>query len=212
MKKYRTIIWDWNGTLLDDVDISLNGINPLLKERNLPEVEMSHYKEIFCFPVQRYYELLGFDFSKEPFDIPAKEYMDNYRKLRMDAKLSKGCEKILKRFQDDGLQQFVLSAMEGKLLEQMLKEYQIYQYFDGVYGLCNDYAVEKGTIGEKMIEEKHLLPEECVMVGDTLHDAEVAQLCGFDCILFSGGHFSEERLRRAKLPIVDELAKLAMLI
>ena len=59
----KTIIWDWNGTLLDDLDLSLESVNILLEERNLPALSVEKYKDIFCFPIVVYYVKAGFDFE-----------------------------------------------------------------------------------------------------------------------------------------------------
>ena len=68
IKAYKHIIWDWNGTLLDDVDIVIDCMNSLLKKRNLPLLHVDKYKDIFTFPVKDYYSQLGFDFTTEPFE------------------------------------------------------------------------------------------------------------------------------------------------
>ena len=70
------IIWDWNGTLLNDVDICVKSMNHLLEKRNLPLLDINRYKTVFGFPVKDYYAKIGFDFTKENFEIPANEYMD----------------------------------------------------------------------------------------------------------------------------------------
>lgn len=49
-KNIKHIIWDWNGTLFDDVDICVDNINWLLKKYNLPEITKEKYREIFTFP------------------------------------------------------------------------------------------------------------------------------------------------------------------
>ena len=63
----ETIIWDWNGTLLNDLRLCVKTINSLLEKRSLPVLTTSSYKEVFSFPVKDYYEKVGFDFSKEDF-------------------------------------------------------------------------------------------------------------------------------------------------
>jgi len=69
----ETIIWDWNGTLLNDVDICVESINILLSERGHKPLSKSLYREIFTFPVKAYYELAGFDFTNESFDFEVAE-------------------------------------------------------------------------------------------------------------------------------------------
>ena len=45
--KFESIIWDWNGTLLDDVDIAVAIINQLLCQRGLKPIAYEHYLEVF---------------------------------------------------------------------------------------------------------------------------------------------------------------------
>jgi phosphoglycolate phosphatase len=76
LKQLKSIIWDWNGTLLNDLDFCISTINILLKKRELPLLNHYSYKEVFSFPVKDYYQAVGFDFSKEDFAIPAQEFID----------------------------------------------------------------------------------------------------------------------------------------
>lgn len=76
---YKHIIWDWNGTLLDDVEVVINIMNSLLEKREMTVINKDRYLEIFDFPVKNYYTKLGFDFSLEPFEKIANEYVELYR-------------------------------------------------------------------------------------------------------------------------------------
>ena len=63
--KIKYIIWDWNGTLIDDAWLFVEIMNEELKERMLPQINIQDYRQHFTFPVKKYYERLGFDFQKE---------------------------------------------------------------------------------------------------------------------------------------------------
>ena len=79
MPQRTTIIWDWNGTLLDDAEVCREAINKMLKVRNLPELSLSTYRNVFTFPVIEYYKEVGFDFSKEDWEPVAMEFINLYR-------------------------------------------------------------------------------------------------------------------------------------
>ena len=68
--KYKHIIWDWNGTLLNDTWLCVEGINKSLEKRSLQTITEEIYRKVFSFPVEDYYKRLGFDFKKEPFEVP----------------------------------------------------------------------------------------------------------------------------------------------
>lgn len=204
----KTVIWDWNGTLLDDLDLSLNSVNILLEERNLPALSVERYKEIFKFPVIEYYKDAGFDFDKEPFEVPAKQYVRIYRDGVSSVKLFPDVVDTLTYLKDNGYRLIVLSAMRDDNLKLMIEFAGITHFFDGIFGIKDNYAREKISLGKQLVSDLNLNPSECLMVGDTLHDAEVSEHCGFNCILYTGGHVSRKRLATKNLRIIDRLDEL----
>ncbi|MBP5245457.1 MAG: HAD hydrolase-like protein, partial [Clostridia bacterium] len=111
--KYTHILWDFNGTILDDVQTGIKSINTLLERRNLPVIpDESYYKDVFTFPIINYYKRLGFDFSKEPFDIIAHEWVKEYMENVKDAGVNDGVIHLLKRAKEQGVKQYILSATQ----------------------------------------------------------------------------------------------------
>ena len=207
---YKTIIWDWNGTLINDLELSLDAVNVLLKERDLPTLTIDRYRDIFGFPVIDYYRKAGFDFDKEAFEIPARQYVKLYGEGESKLELFPDVIYTLNHFKENKYRQIVLSAMKDDKLKKMIDNAGISHFFDEIYGIKDNYAREKVSLGKQVVEELNLNPAECVMIGDTLHDAEVAEQCGFDCILFSGGHVSKQRLETTGYRIIDEHKTLTM--
>ncbi|MBQ8222892.1 MAG: HAD family hydrolase [Bacteroidales bacterium] len=204
----NTIIWDWNGTLLDDLELSLSATNSLLRDRGLPTLSVERYKNIFKFPVIDYYTEAGFDFNAEPFETPAKQYMDLYHAGEHETKLFPDVVKTLSSLKEKGYRQIVLSAMEDSNLKNMIKNAGISHYFDGIFGIKDDFAREKISLGKQITKDLELNSEECVMIGDTLHDAEVADACGFNCVLYTQGHVSKKRLETKGVRTIDRLEEL----
>ena len=209
---YKTIIWDWNGTLLNDLELSLSSVNILLEERNLPRLSIERYKDIFGFPIIDYYVKAGFDFEKEPFEIPAKQYVKLYASGASELKLFPDVVETLSYLKENNYQLIVLSAMKDDNLKLMINNLNITHFFDGIFGIMDNYAREKVTIGKQVIEKLNLNLEECVMIGDSLHDAEVAEQCGFDCILYSGGHVSRQRLETKGRRIIERLSDIKQIL
>ncbi len=204
----QSIIWDWNGTLLDDLDFCISTINILLKERGLKLLTRDSYKEVFSFPVKDYYEAIGFDFNKEDFAVPAREFIDIYDAGVKDCSLHKSAVEILSFFQKKGVRQFVLSAMKQNMLEETLKHQGIFDYFEGIAGLNDHYAVSKIERGKQLIGQFNINKTKATIIGDTLHDWEVAQQLGTDCILIADGHQSEERLHTSGVQVLKGLQNL----
>jgi phosphoglycolate phosphatase len=74
----KHVVWDWNGTLLDDVDACVDSINSLLRERAMPTIARDHYLEHFGFPVRDFYVHLGFDLDREDFDSISAAFIGRY--------------------------------------------------------------------------------------------------------------------------------------
>ena len=203
-----TIIWDWNGTLLNDLDLCIDSINTLLKKRSLKLLNHTSYKEVFSFPVKNYYEVIGFDFTREDFEIPAKEFIDLYDNRVENCPLHPFAVEVLESFKTKGYQQFVLSAMKQTMLEKTLKHNGIFPFFEGVAGLNDHYAVSKVDRGKELLSEFGIDTKNAWMIGDTNHDFEVARELGINCILVADGHQSEERLKETGAEVVSSLSVL----
>ncbi|MDP4185721.1 MAG: HAD family hydrolase [Bacteroidota bacterium] len=201
----KTIIWDWSGTLLDDIHLSMNAINVVLKKRTLPLLNIDRYRNIFGFPIREYYQRIGFDFSKEPFDIPAQEYIQEYYTHVHECSLHEQALDTLSHFKQKGYRQFVLSAMEQSSLEMTLKQQNIFHFFEKVAGLDNHHAASKLDVGKHLLKTSHIENSNTWFIGDTTHDFEVASDMECHCILIAKGHQSEERLKATGAPVVQDI-------
>ena len=207
LKTYKNVVWDWNGTLLDDLAASVATLNRMLAARSLPAVTADDYRERFGFPVRPYYEALGFDFSRDSWHAISVEYVDIYRELARNAALAAGIIDLLPAIQRAGIRQYALSALKEELLESALERFGIRHFFDGACGVDNIHADGKLARGREMLEQYPIRPGETLLIGDTLHDAEVATALGLDARLYSGGHNSANRLL-PKAPVVHDMTAL----
>ncbi|MCE4566283.1 HAD family hydrolase [Maribellus sp. CM-23] len=204
----RSVIWDWNGTLLNDLDFCISTINQLLEKRGLNLLDHVQYKDVFSFPVKDYYTTIGFDFSKEDFSIPAREFIDLYNNGVKNCDLHSQTHAVLDFFKNSRKRQFVLSAMQQNMLHETLDHQNILNYFEGIAGLNDHYAASKIERGEQLIELYQIRKENAVMIGDTIHDYEVAEKLGITCILIANGHQSKERLESTGAFVADKLEDL----
>lgn len=208
INNYKHIIWDWNGTLLNDVDYCRKIINRILNENDLPELSLQKYRDIFTFPVQDYYQAAGLDFSKKSFELLGKEFIDDYEANKLSCDLHVNAIEVLSSIHKKGIGQSVLSAYLHENLVMILNHYKLSKYFDNIIGLDNIYAGSKTHLGLRLIEQLNLNGSEILFVGDTLHDAEVAKAMGVDCILIANGHQIKERLEANFNLVLEDLADL----
>jgi phosphoglycolate phosphatase len=206
----RNIIWDWNGTLLNDMNICIDIMNTMLANRAIPLITADLYREVFTFPVRDYMVSIGFDFSKEPFNTPADEFVIQYDTKYKEAGLFSGVRTSLRRFRTEGYRQYILSAQEQTLLSRTVCHYELTGYFEALTGTADNYAFSKIETGRQMMKDLGLVRSETIMVGDTVHDFEVASSMGIRCLLVSHGHQSPARLRATGAPVVDSLSEIPL--
>jgi len=202
---YKHIIWDWNGTLVDDVWLVVEIMNKMLKKRHLPAIDSKKYREIFDFPVTKYYLKLGFDFSREPFEKLTVEFISEYYERFNECRLFNHTEEFLKKIRDVGISQSILSASKEDVLIEKIKYYGIEKNFCKIVGLENHYAESKIEKGKKWIVSLNLNPHEVLLIGDTVHDYIVSKHIRCDSLLIASGHNSFERLAKLDTDIIRSL-------
>lgn len=208
LEKYKHIIWDWNGTLIDDAWLCVEIINEMLRRRNRPPITRKLYLARFGFPVSEFYERIEFDFSVEPYEAIAREYTGRYEQRCRECSLHENAINVLRCCLDSGQSQSVLSAYHQKRLEDMLDFFEIRSLFTTVLGRDDYHAHGKTELGIKLAADSGVSPERTVLIGDTIHDYEVARETGVDCILFAGGHYLKQRLKSCGVPVVNSLDQL----
>ena len=173
----HTILWDWNGTLLDDVEVALAAMNEMLARRGLPLLQgREPYRDIFTFPVREYYTAAGLDLSAEPVAEPGPE-------------------------------QAIDPAPPPPALDSQVEEQGLGGFFQARLGISDIYAGSKAGLAQRYLKSQGVPPEQALFVGDTLHDWEVAQEAGCPCVLLGQGHQSRARLETAGVPVLESLSQ-----
>tara|TARA_Y100001960_G_scaffold286050_1_gene323062 strand:- start:961 stop:1602 length:642 start_codon:yes stop_codon:yes gene_type:complete len=203
--KIKHVIWDWNGTLVNDAWLFVELMNEELVQRNLPMIDIENYREHFTFPVKQYYKNLGFDFTKENFKEVGYNFIQKYKSRKHEPLLFDETKKILNQISELGISQSIVSAQEHKLLQESVAHYKIADFFESINGIDHYYADSKIKIAEKNVCELEYINQEVMIVGDTAHDLEVANTLNIKCVLFSGGHYSNRRLKLTGSTIINNL-------
>ncbi len=194
-KRYRHVIWDWNGTLIDDVWVCVEILNDMLRKRHLPVVTAERYREEFDFPIQEYYRRVGFDFSVEPYEKLAREFILEYDRRRFECSLQPGALHVLQSLADRGITQSILTAYHHERLDEITRFFSIQQFFTHLIGVNDDFASGKIENGKRFIALLDVPAENVVMVGDTNHDYDVSVAMGIDCVLIACGHQARRKLQ-----------------
>lgn len=205
MAKYEYVIWDFNGTLLDDVKLCYDLLNKMLSKRGFKTVSFETYKEIFMFPVKEYYRKAGFDFEKEPFEVTAVEFINDYQPMSLELEIHKETLGVLDELKKNNIKQIILSASKIENLLEQTKHFKLDSYMDCILGTDTIHAISKVTIAKEWITNNNIDPKKVIFIGDTDHDLEVANSIGVNCLLVADGHQSKERLLKKTNNVVDKI-------
>lgn len=199
----KSVIWDFNGTILNDVELATRSMNELLRRRELPTVDNATHRQIFRFPVSDYYRQLGFDLNREAQRDISDEFHSVYQAGIGTCSLNPGIAEALEFFERHGVDQFVLSAAEEEMVASWVRIHGIQDRFKGVYGLSDRLAASKERRCRSLIADFDLDPSGTLFIGDTDHDVEVARAVGCRPIVVLRGHQDRFRFDGADCEIYD---------
>lgn len=196
------VCWDWNGTLLDDVDVALAAMNTVLRQRGLAEIsDQEAYRAVFGFPIRGFYARLGVDAAD--FLEAADEYLALFAAGVGSASLQPEARETLAAIDVLGIEQVLISATPEATLERQLAPHSLHRHFAHVHGITDVYAASKEHVVTAWLEDSGHDPRRVMMVGDTNHDEEIAEALQVRFLRFGSGHQDPPLHRRH--PVIDRL-------
>ena len=195
----KTLIWDFNGTILDDLQLCLSIENEMLKKRGMKKypVTKQDYLNTFSFPVINYYYHIGYTFDTESYEEVSIEFNQEYDRRFNECSLMDDFISTIEKAIELGYRNVILLGID--------------QYFDEILGIDNMLAASKVEMAKLWMEKSDVEPSECKYIGDTVHDKEVAEALGIhDCVLIANGHQSYEVLRKVTDNVVYTLKEVTL--
>lgn len=208
--KYTHILWDWNGTLLDDVAISVDCVNILLDSLNLERTNLNEYYKMMDIPLYKYYENLFKSRNyKLKYELCTENFQKNYPKLIDNAELMSGAIEILELFKAHGTKQYIVSSFEKNYLNEYIKRFGVFDYFEAISGDDDIHCASKSQRAIDLV--KNIPRKDIIYIGDSEADFVTANDIGCDCVLISKGHQPREKLEKFGCPVIDSLTELKAL-
>jgi phosphoglycolate phosphatase len=212
MKTHRHIFWDWNGTLVNDTRLCLEILNGQLRKSGLVQLTMGQYRDRFEFPLRKFYQDIGFDFRSDPFENISLRFGAEYEQRRFECSLHKGVRETIRRLSAAGMRHSVLSAYNQELLVGMIAHFGLSGMFDHIIGPDNTHADGKIGEGQRLLDILGIPASQVIMIGDTVHDFEVARAIGVDCVLVACGHHTQSKLEQCGVPVAKGISEAGMLV
>lgn len=205
MQQFSTVFWDWNGTLIDDVSLCAQMATDTIAPRGLGPVSVEQYRKVYCHPIKAMYAALGADMSDEEFIAMTGPWLDGYERGRVNCALHAGAADILAAIQKLNKMQVVLSAHRHDLVVAALADYKLTNYFAHISGLANGGGHSKIENGHVLLKKVGTPREEVLLIGDSVHDHEVAESLGIECHLVGAGADCITKLEATGRPVFRSL-------
>ena len=209
--KYKNIIWDWNGTILNDAPVAFEATNILLERYGYPKITLEYYRDNVDTPIVNFYSKI-FDLNRHDMEMLDDEWGVLYNHLSDKIELHADVEEMLSAFANNNLNQIILSAFKTNEITKYARKFSIENYFDDILGTQNIVMESKTTRGIRYMQEHGFVPEHTLYIGDTVHDYDTARDLGVDCILFSGGQQSPKLLKQCDVPVYNNYVDIANLL
>jgi phosphoglycolate phosphatase-like HAD superfamily hydrolase len=208
-ERVRHVVWDWNGTILDDNDAVVTAVNTVCTAFGRAPIDLDYLRSIYRRPLRDCYrELLGRELSTDDWAEIDRRYHAAYRELLPTTRLTPGIPDELFRWQEAGGSQSLLSMWFHDELVPLVGEHGLAELFARVDGL----RVDVGGHGKAAHLIEHLTalrldPADVLLVGDVLDDAAAAEAAGAHCVLVTTGITSRPALLASGVPVVDSIAE-----
>lgn len=200
------LVWDWNGTLLNDLTLVVAATNAALAGAGGPLVTPEAHRTQFRRPIVNYYAtVLGRIVDAEEFGRLDKLFHDAYRAGLASCVLAADATSAIRAWTGS---QSLLSMWFHDELVPAVDRYGLTAMFRRVDGLRSSVGGERKAVHLA----RHLASfgadgRSTVLIGDSIDDAEAADSVGARCVLYTGGFTDAARLRAAGWPVADSLTE-----
>ena len=200
------LVWDWNGTLLDDFSLVVHATNSAFAAVGGRDVGPDEHRRRFRRPVAEFYaEILERAVDDEEFGKLDRIFHEAYRMGLTTMALAADATEALTLWPGS---QSLLSMWFHDELVPALSTYGLSGHFTRVDGLRTEVGghLKAGHLAEHL---RHLgvAGPDAVLIGDSLDDADAASSVGAGVVLYSGGFTDAARLRAVGCPVADTLTE-----
>ncbi len=208
----KILIWDYNGTLLDDAALCLEIENQMLAERHMGrQYTLEEYRDLFCFPVESYYHKIGYTFAGETYAQVADEFNALYDARFSSCTLVPGALDKLEEAVSSGYVNVIISACRQDKLLAQTRQLGIDGYFRQMLGVSDNLAAGKIETARQWLRDSGARPDDCRLIGDTLHDLETARALQIrQTDLVACGHQSYRVLKQAWEQVWHSMAEVVL--
>lgn len=200
------LVWDWNGTLLDDLPIVIDAVNRAIAAFGLNPITADDYRDHYTRPVRHFYDrLFGRPVDDEEWLRLNTSFHEAYFELATRVDLAPGARQAIALLEQMGWTQSLLSMSPQDWLEGIVARLRLEDHFLMVDGLSGSTGGLKAVHLEDHLAALGIVGDRAVVVGDTQDDVAAARHVGARAILFHGGSHHIDVLEAEGVPIAETI-------
>ncbi|MFB7474264.1 HAD family hydrolase [Kitasatospora sp. NPDC056184] len=201
-----TIVWDWNGTLRNDLDDHVAALNATLPGLGGEPISVETYQALHRMPIRDFYtDVLGRQLGDEEWHAADTAFLAEL--ARRPVRLQQGARQLMMGLRARGVRQSLLSLAPHERLVGEVESVGITGLLERVDGRPGPSVPSKAPA---MIAHLQALgpgvdPSRTLVIGDSVDDAVAAHAVGAVPVLHSTGLHGATRLATAGVPLVDTI-------
>ncbi len=200
------IIWDYNGTVLDDAYTSVLAVNDMLTSRGLEKTNLEVYKKTLVMPLTEYYKTVGI--YTDDIAVLSQEFRKYCDIHKDNSRIFDGVFDVISFAKSRGIKNILLSSLYHEHLIEETKKHNIGEWFDIISGLSDKNLGSKSKTALDIFKKQGIDPENTLFIGDLITDATTAKEIGADCILIPNGHTDKARCMAACDKVFDDVREI----
>ena len=207
MRSERThLVWDWNGTLLNDLSLVVACTNAAFLSTGGNPVSVQEHRVRFRRPISDYYaEVLGRPVDADEFQQLDKVFHDAYRTGLSTCQLAADAASAIRSWSGS---QSLLSMWFHEELVPTVESHGLTGMFRRIDGLPSSVGGDRKAVHlVRHLDQLGIDGPSTVLIGDSIDDAEAAESVGARCVLYSGGFTDPDRLRASGRPVAHTLTE-----
>lgn len=209
--RYHYIFWDFNGTIIDDVNTALGCVNDMLERRGRMPITLAEYYNYVETPIVGFYHHI-LPPEEIDFDQISREYHSDYARRAGDTHLASGAYELLQRLHSDGAHQYIITANRIDETTELAERMGILPFIDKISGAEDSLADSKINRARALFDSLNIDRNDAIIIGDTLHDLETANALGIDCVLITYGHQGKKLLHSYNVCTASDLSEVEAII
>jgi phosphoglycolate phosphatase len=193
----RNVIFDWSGTLVDDLPAVLQATNYVLAQAEREQLTLEQFRAEFCLPFKKFY-----DRHVPHISMPQLEtwFHSSFRQAQDSVVPLPHARDFLEFCRQRGLRTFLLSTVHDTHFQVQAKNSDFAQYLER----CYTGVLDKSKVIHQILEENKLHPDETIFIGDMQHDIDTARHGGIGSCAVLTGYNSLSQLRASEPDVIVE--------